>query len=211
LGFLSLPAGAIANTLYVSAADGNDGLDCGTETNPCASIQQAVNLSLSGDTILVASANYIYEPSLDPCSSETGVVCIEGKDLTILGGYDGTNWSTRDPQGNPTVIDGQDSHRGILVRKTFPGAPNDASLRMEGFTIRRGMASGSAATPEDMRGGGLKAGLVTAITLKDMVFEDNRAIGADTLSNDGGNGSGGALSISTSQDLPPVKATPSPI
>lgn len=192
-------------TLHVSATSGSDTFGCGPVGSPCASIQQAVNLSGSGDTILVAEGTYTYSASLDPCSSETGVVCIMGKHLTVLGGYAAGSWSQRDPASHPTVIDGEDVQRGVLVQRASPVSPS-ASLRMEGFTITRGRAGGSVLASEDRRGGGLKAGLVDAITLRDIVFDSNVAAGANTTSKDGGNGAGGGAAISTSADLPRINA-----
>ena len=205
LSALAVASPLRAATLHVSAASGSDTFGCGAEGSPCASIQQAVNLSGSGDTILVAEGTYTYSASLDPCSPETAVVCIMGKHLAILGGYPTGSWSQRDPAAHPAVIDGESFQRGVLVQRASPSSPS-ASLRLEGFTITRGRAGGSVLASEDRRGGGLKAGLVDSITLRDIVFDGNVATGAVTTSNDGGNGAGGGAAISTSPDLPRIEA-----
>ena len=204
-GLLVIPA-VRATTLRVDRTTGADGAACGSAQTPCASIQQAVNLASSGDTILVAEGTYTYDAARDPCISETGVVCIVGKHLSLFGGYPHGDWSARDPAANPTVIDGETAHRGVLAQRASPGSPS-ASLRLEGFTLTRGLAQGSTSAPEDRRGGGLKAGLLDSVVLRDVVFDSNVAAGADTASNDGGNGAGGGASISSSPDLPRVEAT----
>ena len=83
--------------LRVDATNGVDSGGCGSEANPCASIQQAVNNSTSGDEIRVAEGTYVYVSGVDPCVGETGVVCIVDKRLSIVGGYLASDWSEPDP------------------------------------------------------------------------------------------------------------------
>jgi hypothetical protein len=191
----------------VDANTGQDIPACGGEATPCASIQQAVNLSISGDTILAAEATYTHQAGVDPCITETAVVCIVEKELTLLGGYSSGDWVTRDPAANPTVIDGENFQRGLLVMRTHPGSPNSASLVLDGFTIRQGRAAGTPSAPEDRMGGGLKAALVESLLLRDIIFENNTAQGGDTSSDDGGNGVGGGAYVSSSVSLPPTHTT----
>ena len=201
----AISVSAHAATRRVDATAGSDTGSCGSEVSPCASIQRAVNLSASGDVILVAAGTYTYGASLDPCSGETGVVCIMGKHLTLIGGYATGNWIARDPAANPTVIDGEDFQRGLLVQRASPTSPT-ASLVLDGFRIVNGRAAGSQQAAEDRRGGGLKAGLLTSLTLRDVVFEGNVAAGANTVVNDGGNGAGGGASVSSTASLPRIEA-----
>ena len=203
---LALAPASDAATFRVDATGGNDSPSCGSAAAPCQSIQQAVNLASSGDTVLVATGTYTYQPALDPCSSETGVVCIVGKKLSILGGYPTGSWTPSDPAANPTVIDGEDFQRGVLVQRISPTSPFGAALVLRGFTIRRGRAAGNVSAAQDRRGGGLKAGLVESLVLSDVAFEDCVAAGADTATGDGGNGAGGGASVSSSPDLPRIEA-----
>lgn len=197
-----------AATFHVDAMTGVDGAGCGSQASPCASIQQAVNLAGAvDDTVLVAEGVYTYDVGLDPCTDETAVVCIVGKKLTILGGFPSGNWAQRNPTAHPTIIDGENFQRGVLVKRTFPMSPNGANLRLEGFTIRRGIAGPTPNREEDRRGGGLKAALVDSLVLRDVRFEDNVAQGADTGANDGGNGTGGGASVSSTESLPPIEVT----
>ncbi len=162
---------------------GADGGGCGTEASPCASIQQAVDLASSGDTILVAEGTYVDD---NTCLGESAVVCVYQKQLTIQGGFASGSWSLPDPATNTTIVDGQNTRRGVLVRRGGSGSQfPDTSLRMEGFTIRNGRAVGA---PQGF-GGGMKANF-SDITLRDMVFQDNVALGG---TNGRGGGAGAAL------------------
>jgi hypothetical protein len=202
LGTPSTAARADTSVIRV-APSGSDTAECGSETLPCQTIQYAVNMSDSGDTLLVAGsgggeARYTYDASSDVCSGSfgtTAVVCIVNKQLTILGGYSTANWSTPDPSTNLTIIDGQSTYRGVFTRS---GGPT-TSLRMEGFTIENGLAQGIPAWSGDDRifgfGGGMFAISVQGITLKNMVFEDNTSVGENTSSSYGGAGSGGGLAL----------------
>jgi len=198
-GLLALPV--LGAVIRVDVATGADNPGCGSVASPCASIQQAVNLASDGDAIRVAQGTYTYQPVLDPCGADTGVVCVLGKKLTLTGGFAPPNWTTPNPAGNPTIIDGEDLFRGLLAVKGFAANP---TLTVDGFTIRRGRATGLLGDPNGL-GGGIKALLMTSIHLEDLVIEDCSAIGDDTSSGPGGIGAGGGVYISTS--LPALPAT----
>lgn len=189
LSLLGAPALSAA-VFRVDGITGTDGGSCGSEVSPCATIQQAVDLAASGDTILVAEATYVDDES---CGGEASVVCVDQKQVTILGGFAGGNWSLPDPSTNTTVIDGQDTRRGVIVRRggSSPGLPA-TSLRMEGFTVRNGRAEGT----DHVFGGGLRANFAD-IVLRDMVFQDNVAVGGA----DKQGGGGGAAFLSDRNNL----------
>ncbi len=192
-------AQAGTGTLRV-ATTGTDVVGCGAAGAPCRTIQFAVNQSNSGDTILVAAGTYTFDSSRDPCSAPlgtAGVVCVVNKQLTILGGYTARNWSDADPTANVTTIDGENTQRGVAVISPGSSAP-PTSLRMEGFTIRRGIARGISSRPPPDNifayGGGMLAELAP-VTLRNMIFDSNQAVGENTLTDFGGTGSGGGLAI----------------
>lgn len=178
---------------------GTDTTGCGGADNPCRTIQYAVNASATNDEILVAEGTYTYSGSLDPCAQyidSHAIVCVLNKRLTIRGGFADGAWTTPDPDQNPTVIDGADQKRGVLVQRTSSGAPA-AGLVMEGFTVRRGRVQG-AATGGDAKTFAFGAGLLadfSTIELRDMIFSDNQALGGDTTSAYGGAAAGGGVAL----------------
>jgi hypothetical protein len=205
-----LASSQIAAATIRVAPTGNDTSGCGSEGSPCQTIQYAINQAESGDTILIAGGTYTYNSSADICSQPLGttaVACIVNKQLTILGGYSAEDWSDVDPSANVTIIDGEEEYRGVFVLKT----DSTSSLHMEGFTIRRGLAQGNPKRPGNDKifafGGGM---LVenSQVTLRNITFEDNLAIGENTDSAYGGAGSGGGLALrNTSSDINLVHIT----
>lgn len=190
------PARAEAATTRYVATTGSDSGDCSSVASPCHTIQYAVNQSSSGNRILVALGTYIYGSQVDYCSNQTSikpasVICFVDKGLTILGGYSTNNWLTASPSVNITVIDGQNIYRGVAA---IGYLTTTAYLDMEGFTIQNGLAQGPTNYDTTGIGGGM---LVqhAAVTLKDMVFKNNQAIGQNTSSGAGGSADGAAIRI----------------
>ena len=188
------------NTIRV-AVTGTDAPDCGSEVSPCRNLQYAVNKSLSGDTILVAGGTYTYSGG-NPSASCTylsitnAVVCVNNKHLTILGGYSTSNWMKDDPLANLTLIDGQNSFRGIVVIDDSSEG-NTASLTLEGFTIQNGKAQGEKDSNSDLIGayGGGMFVHIAPVILRNIIFINNVSQGGDATSIDGGPGAGGGLTL----------------
>ena len=185
-------------TRYV-APNGQDSGNCTSPTSPCRTIQYAVNQAASGDTILVAAGVYTYEQSVDPCPFllTRAVVCVRGKNLKIRGGFSPNNWQLFAPNNNLTIIDGQNNFRGVVINGY--NVPK-THLEMSGFRIQNGLAQGPTyLNPYDPAGmgGGLWAQFAS-VSLQDMHFVNNKAIGADTISGDGGGADGAAIRIESS-------------
>lgn len=206
LGAIITPvhASTITTTRYV-ATNGVDSGDCNSSVSPCKTIQFAVNQARSEDTILVAQGTYKYNQDSDTCpflvndnieKDGRAVVCIVDKSLNILGGYTQSNWQSADPTSNSTIIDGENIYRGVF----FIGFNmTTASLVMEGFTIQNGQVKGpdSETDPSGLGGGMMVAG--ARVTLREMVFRDNKAYGKNTSSGYGGTASGSGLNINWSR------------
>lgn len=181
-----------ATTIHV-APTGSDNGSCGADATPCKTIQQAVNLAHNGDVILVAAGTYTGSNLCAP-SIDTAVVCIWNKHLVIRGGYTTNNWSVADPSQNVTTIDGQNSRRGIYFWGTNANA---ASLFLEGFTIQNGRQQGISSSDDNKSfafGGGMLVDRVP-VTIKNIIFQNNKAIGADNNFAHGGAAGGGGLAI----------------
>jgi hypothetical protein len=178
------------------APTGVDGTGCGSISQPCSSIQYAVNSASSGDTILVAEGVYTYKQNYDNCSFlvTASVICYVNKSLTINGGYSIADWNKSDTTLHPTIIDGQNQWRGVAVI----AYNSPAKLTMQGFTIRNGRAFGRSSGDEYSRfgfGGGFWA-QHSSINLKDIIFQDNITFGGSNSSiANGGWALGGGLAI----------------
>ncbi len=191
----SVHADVRATSRYV-ASSGSDSGDCSSSASPCRTIQYAINQSSSGDVILVAGGTYTYNAAADNCTflQTRAVGCFVDKRLTILGGYSTSNWSAANPAVNLTIIDGQNTYRGIAA---IGYNTTTAYLDMEGFTIQNGRAQGPTYL-NPYEPGGMGGGMLVqhaAVTLKDMIFKNNQAIGANTSSGDGGSADGAAIRI----------------
>ena len=211
-----LEARDLLATLFV-AIDGNDG-GAGSAADPFQSIQQAANVAGSGDTIRVAGGTYTYTPAADLAGENIGtrqVVTILDKRLAIYGGYSRADgFQSANPQANPTVIDGQDRFRGVLVL----GSDQPTAIDLQGVTVRRGLA-----TPIPIRGGlsttfafggGVfidmsdpRARNISGTNLfRNVTFEDNRAVGGNGVATDpalnfGGAGTGGGMALRFATDV----------
>jgi hypothetical protein len=186
-----------ASTTYRVATSGSDATGCGSESQPCRTIKYAVDTASSGATILVAGGTYT---TVGSCVIGTAVICVFAKDLTILGGYSTTNWNISNPTANPTIIDGQNSNRPVLLDgRTLTYTP---TIRLEGFTVQNGFVQGNASGDSFNRaefGGGLLAETGQFI-IRNMIFKDNVAAGGNTTSTYGGAGSGGGIALKRSID-----------
>ena len=191
LGGLLLVGSADAANLYVSNS-GADSAACGTQAMPCRNPDYAVNKALSGDTIVVAGGTYGFANVSNQCSAVPirSVICLVNKAVTIRGGYASSTWDF-DPVTHPTVIDGQSLYRGIFV---YSSSSPGVRLTMANVTIQNARAKG----PDDANATVFGAGINVdnaAVTLDSVTFLNNKAIGADTSSGQGGTAVGSGLSI----------------
>lgn len=192
------PAWGSINIIRV-ATTGMDHPSCGSDDVPCKTIQQAVNLAFSGDIITVAAGSYSYNEANDQCNFliTRAVVCFVDKHITLLGGYRTDDWLQAYPEQNVTIIDGQNLYRGIAI----VAYNTMASIRLEGFTIQNGLAQGGSVGDDYLTyafGGGLWA-QNSSVTLKKVIFKNNKALGGQTAQAYGGGGSGGAVAIQSSK------------
>jgi len=184
---------------YLVDPTGTDALTCGTPDAPCRTLQFVVDLIPSGGsgTLKVAAGTY---SDLHPCAAETAatqdVLCILNKQVTMTGGFVPPNWDTPVNDPSATVIDGQNTGRAIHIARTESTAPM-ASLAIDGFTIQNGRAQGASSGDVSQTyafGGGMYA-QHAALTLHNLVFQNNTVVGGSTTQAEGGRGVGGGLAI----------------
>lgn len=141
MGILLLPglAGqahlAYANpgTLYV-APTGNDGPTCAS-SQPCRTLQHAVDVAVTGDTIKVAAGQYTgVSPRFNPYEGQTVTqVVYISKTVVIRGGYTTAFVEPPDPVANATIFNAQQQGRVFHIFGNVAPA-------LEGLRITGGVA-----------------------------------------------------------------------
>ncbi|MEM7031351.1 MAG: hypothetical protein AAF629_17450 [Chloroflexota bacterium] len=105
------PALQAATGFIRVALSGVDKPGCGDTSNPCQSVQFAVDEALAGESILIAAGTYLGVQSRFGLTQHVFI----DKPLTLSGGYTVTNWRTSDPRRNPTTLDAQRLGRVIMI------------------------------------------------------------------------------------------------
>jgi len=174
---------------YVDTGGVDGGNDCTNSTSPCATIQHAIDLALTGEEIRVAAGTY---DQVQVKTTNQGYtltqVAFFNKGLTLRGGFTTTNWNTADPINNLTILDAQGHGRGVSI---FDNGNDPVTI--DGFTITNGDYTGLGnpdggdnqtcnRAGEDC-GGGI-FGKFGAIVLKNLLLTNNIA------SRDEGDGGG---------------------
>ncbi len=184
--------------------------------NGCSysSIQAAVDDASSGDVIKVVAGIYTdvhVRPRNDIAATGlvTQVVYIS-KTVTIQGGYTTNNWTTPDPEANPTTLDAGSQGRVIYIT-------GDISPTIEGLRITGGDASGLGGDGSFFgqdAGGGIYIISATAIIKDNYVFSNTaeygggiyQSLGAgkvseNTISENFASGEGGGVGLYESTAL----------
>lgn len=176
---LSTPVRAQAGSGVIRVAPtGSDVAGCGSAATPCRTIQYAVDIAASGDTIKIAQGVYT--------GSGGAVVTFGNKNLTLIGGYTTSDWETPSSDPSLTVIDGQNARRGVLLSDIA------VTVAIRGLTIRNGFNNTPLSGGEFIGGGllcrtGGASGYIN-LSLSNVVFKNNRVQG----SGNGAVGGGGA-------------------
>jgi len=143
---LALSLGVLDGVVYVRASDGCDAYP-GTSDKPLRSVTKAVALAAG----YYATATVRVAGGLYPVNYQSGTQVRLAKGISVLGGYDPSNWSNRDPTTFVSTIRDDSSSPSstyICAVECEAGLGGDALL--EGFAIRGG-GNSSVATSFGVR------------------------------------------------------------
>lgn len=119
-GFVPTARVRASATWYVTTW-GSDSNPCSSSTQPCATIQQALNVAGSGDTIEVGTGTFM-------ASSGNQVISIN-QSIRLSGGWD----TAFTKQSSTSIIDGQSTRRDIVI--------SSGPVFIDHFVITHGLAN----------------------------------------------------------------------
>jgi hypothetical protein len=156
-------------------------------------VQYAVDKAQAGGEIRIAAGTY---NEIDSRESLTQVVYLT-KSLTIRGGYTTSDWTTPDPEANPTTLDAQGQGRVMVISPTI-------TVHLEGLRFVGGNATGlggglsAALTSEPTitdAGGGLYVLTATVTVSNSLIFSNTGSITGTAPGSDVGGGLGGGIYV----------------
>jgi len=124
-------------------------------------VQAAVDASDDPDDVVKVAG---YCAGVEARAGVTQTVYVS-KTITIQGGYTTTNWTTSNPQANPTTLDAQGQGRVLYVT-------GDINPTIEGLRITGGDADGLGGYGVHDVGGGVYVVIATATISKTWVFNN---------------------------------------
>ena len=152
-------------TIRYIAPNGNDaGNDCASSNTPCATIQQAVDASLAGDEIRVATGVYI---DVHIRNGLPQIVYIS-ETVTLRGGFTTTNWVDSFPISQPTTLNAQGNGRVLYIS-------GNITPSIEGLRLTGGNAAGLVGDPNGEDAGGGVYGITATITISHSQIVSNIA------------------------------------
>ena len=158
------PIARAAGPLLYVAPNGSDTTDCTDFTQPCLTIQYAVDQADAGAEIRMATGVYT---GVNAYGGLSQVVYISTT-MALRGGYTTTNWTVPYPITQPTTLDAEGQGRVMYI--AGPGI----SVTLENLGITRGYVSGML-----QFGGGIYAANVM-LTMSNCVVLSNIASGPMT-------------------------------
>lgn len=123
------------------AQGGTDSGDCTVPTQPCGTLQYALDAAASGDVIKIAAGTYVDVHSRPAPAEYLGAedvlqVAYIDKTVTLKGGYLAPGFAEPpDPEVNQTTLDAQGAGRVLFIA-------GDVAPRIEGLRITGGDATG---------------------------------------------------------------------
>jgi Fibronectin type III domain len=181
----------VTDGIYRVALSGSDVAGCGTSAQPCQNAYYAVLQAIRNGTytgeIRIAGGTYT---QARPGYGTIIPINVYPSNLRITGGYSTNNWNVSNPTANPTILDGQDVNRGILISVDAATSPN-CNITITNLTITRGRG-----TADDPSGGGILINSCGNARVSTVTVQNSVSRGADNT-NAGGTsaGTGGGISV----------------
>ena len=144
------------------AISGEDTPGCGAEGDPCRTVQYAVDEALPGDEIRVATGTYTGTNSYGGLSQLVYLT----RAVTIRGGFTTTNWTTPDPEANPTTLDAEGTGRVLVISNTI-------AVHAEGLGFEGGDATELGGGPDHRDAGGGLYILTSTVTISNCLIFSN--------------------------------------
>lgn len=181
---IGMAASSITRVRYVAQGGSDTANDCRDSSNPCASLQHAVDQANPGDEVRVADGDYAGTQVITHTNgyTYTQVVFID-KRLTLRGGYSTSNWDQSNADKNPTIIDADGFGRGVTIIDT-----RDDVVTVESLKITNGDYTGLGNPPSTSNmkcsatencGGGLYV-YNSAVELRNLLITGNTAGSVDS-------------------------------
>jgi hypothetical protein len=144
------------------AVSGTDTPGCGTEITPCLTVQYAVDQALPRNEVRVAAGTYTR------INGKLAQLIYLAKSLTIRGGYTTADWTTPDPEANPTTLDAAGEGRVMVIAPLV-------TAHLEGLRFQGGNATGLGGGPDNKDAGGGLYILAATVTISDSLIFSNTA------------------------------------
>ena len=169
------------------APTGTDVPGCGSIAQPCRTPHYAVLASIQNGLfqgqILLAGGTYTQSPD-----EQLIKITVLGSNLRITGGYSTSNWSVSNPAANPTILDGQNSKRAILISVPENIAPT-CSVTITNLSIQNGRAPAT-----DPFGGGMVSDNCASVRVSNVSISNSQAVGSSNTGTSAA-GAGGGIAV----------------
>jgi hypothetical protein len=172
------------------ATTGTNVAGCGSVAQPCQTPHFAVLASIQNGSsfqgeILIAGGTYTQSPD-----DQLIKITVLSANLRITGGYTTSNWNVSNPVANPTILDGQNGKRGILISVPENVAAT-CNVTISNLTIQNGRALAT-----DPYGGGVLIDNCSNVRISNVTVKDSKAIGQnDTNAGSSSPGAGGGIAV----------------
>jgi hypothetical protein len=174
-------AHANSNTLYVLPPPAGDDANPCSLSQPCATVQHAVDLAPSGGHILVAAGDYTGVNTQD---GMTQVVYI-AKSVSVQGGYS-ADFGTWDPVAYPTTLNAEGAGRVVSLVGPSITATLDSLVITGGDATGLTLDCPAAGGTSDGCGGGIFINQVEALIAGNVISGNLAAVSTGSNSASGG-------------------------